>query len=486
MLSGMDGYYKKSNELNVYSLMAQLSTKTFFAISLQILIFILVLEIDDLTYKGKVSLIAFLFAMVYWITTKIPAGFVAMAAIVCIILMRAADEELLYQALAQEVVWLMIGAFIIGEAVKNSGLGDRLCQFIMNKANKKGNLLFALAQILLVSAFFIPSTSGRAALSLPIVRQISKGFHIEEKRALAIIVPVVILMSTSATLIGAGSHLIGVALLESTTNQSISYVQWLVWGVPFTLIVTLSTYLIAKWLLWPKSTEEEEVHSYSVDHTTRSKKPMDEKEKRALTLIAVLTLGWMTQGLHGYDIGFVTIMGALLFMAPSYGVISWGQGIKSVSWHLIVFVAAATAMGNVLVDTGVVEWMEGEMISVLHLFENAPEWVIIFVILLVTVTSHLYIHSHTTRAVIFIPSLIVFSETMGFSPSAVVFLSLVGMNYCLTFPVSSKALLIYYEEDELSFDAEKLFKLSFVLMLPYILLMMIFYFTYWKWTGMHL
>ena len=119
--------------------------------------------------------------------------------------------------------------------------------------------------------------------------------------------------------------------------------------------------------------------------------------------------------------------------------------MKSVSWNLIVFVAAATALGKVLVDTGTVAWMERELLA-LGLVENANEWIIVLIIAIVTTTSHLYITSHTTRAVVFIPGLILFSESIGVNPATVVFLSLIGMNYCVTFPVSSKALLLFYEE----------------------------------------
>ncbi|HEY4549472.1 MAG TPA: hypothetical protein VIG98_04265 [Bacillus sp. (in: firmicutes)] len=119
-------------------------------------------------------------------------------------------------------------------------------------------------------------------------------------------------------------------------------------------------------------------------------------------------------------------------------------------------------------------------------FIGAPEWLIVLMILLVTVTSHLYIASHTTRAIVFIPGLLLFSETIGVNPSTVVFLSLIGMNYCVTVPVSSKALLLFYEEGEILYDASNLLKISAILMPLYILVIMLFYFSYWQWTGMHL
>lgn len=160
--------------------------------------------------------------------------------------------------------------------------------------------------------------------------------------------------------------------------------------------------------------------------------------------------------------------------------------MKSVSLSLIMFVACATALGQVLMDTGVIGWIEHRMMHTLHLIADAPEWLIVLMILLVTVTSHLYITSHTTRAIVFIPGLLMFSESMGLNPAATVFLSLVGLNYCVTFPVSSKALLLFYEENEASYDARQLLRISLFLMPIYILIMMLFYFTYWQWTGLSL
>lgn len=462
-----------------------LSIRSLVIISIHILFMIAVLLIDALDYRAKISLFAFLSAMTLWIATKIPAGFVAIALIAFIILMNAAEPDLLYHSLSEEVVWLMIGAFIIGEAVKVSGLAERLTHSILSKSNKKNNLLLGLSSVLFTSAFFIPSTSGRAALSMPIIEQMSQRFSTKERSVLAILAPVIILMSTSATLIGAGSHLIGIGLLESTVDQTISYIQWFIWGVPFAMVITLLSVLIIKWTLWPKDGLKE-IENVQPEEKIRYKKQFNGKEKKTIILISFLIVGWMTESIHGYDIAFITMIGAILIMMPNYGIISWKQGISSVSWNLIIFVAAATALGKVLVDTGIVKWIEKEMLNGLHLFIGAPEWLIVLIILLVTVTSHLYITSHTTRAIVFIPGLLLFSETIGINPSTVVFLSLIGMNYCVTVPVSSKALLLFYEEGDISFNASHLLKISAILMPLYILVIMLFYFTYWQWTGMHL
>lgn len=271
---------------------------------------------------------------------------------------------------------------------------------------------------------------------------------------MVLLAPIIILMSTSATLIGAGSHLIGIGLLESTVHQSISFIQWFIWGLPFAVVMTLVSFLVVKWTLWPKNGAKLLKHDQTAE-TSILKKQMNRTEKKTLILLISLIAFWMTESIHGYDIAFVAMVGAILAMAPNYGIINWKQGMKSVSWNLIVFVAAATALGKILVETGVVEWLEKETVNFLHLFTDAPDWQIVFVILLVSVTSHLYITSHTTRAIVFIPAFLLFSEAIGVNPSAVVFLSLIGMNYCVTFPVSSKALLLFYEDEGVSYDARK-------------------------------
>lgn len=460
-------------------------SKPFLLVGLHIVILVGVLLMDGLNYEAKIALFSFLSAMTLWITTKIPAGFIAISLIVFTIIMNAGEPSLLYESLSEEVVWLMLGAFIIGEAVKESGLTERLTLIILSKSKKRKHVLTGISLVLFASVFFIPSTSGRAALTMPIIKQLSEWYTDKEKSLLALLAPIIILISTSATLIGAGSHLIGIGLLNGAVHQSISFIQWMIWGLPFAFVMTLISIYIIKWMFWPKTALILLKDDPTVRTSKRNKK-MSKTEKKTLVWMILLIAGWMSESIHGYDIAFITMLGAILVMTPNYGIISWKKGIKSVSWNLIVFVAAATALGKLLVETGVVQWMEKEALRFLYLFTSAPEWLIVLVILLVTVTSHLYITSHTTRAIVFIPGLLLFSESIGINPSAVVFLSLIGMNYCVTFPVSSKALLLFYEEGDTSYDASNLLKISAILMPLYIVVMMIFYFTYWQWTGLQL
>ena len=60
------------------------------------------------------------------------------------------------------------------------------------------------------------------------------------------------------------------------------------------------------------------------------------------------------------------------------------------------------------------------------------------------------------------------------------------MDYCLTFPVSSKALLLYAEIDDDTFEPPDLLRLSAVLLPAHVPLIIVFYYGYWQFVGLTL
>jgi glycerate 2-kinase len=69
---------------------------------------------------------------------------------------------------------------------------------------------------------------------------------------------------------------------------------------------------------------------------------------------------------------------------------------------------------------------------------------------------------------------------------AVLFISTVGMDYSLTFPVSSKALLMFQELENETYQPSDLLRLSAVLLIAHLALIVIFYYGYWRWIGLAL
>jgi anion transporter len=431
---------------------------------------------------ARIVLFAFLFAVILWSMTSISADYVALLTMMLLVLTGGASQETLFEALASDVVWLMIGAFILGGAVKKAGLATRLTQFVVSRVRTVKELLWLLTLILIPLSFLIPSTSGRAAVMSPVFHSITSAT--EDRRiirAIALLMPTVILVSTIVALVGAGSHLIANDLLYQITKQRISFTQWAIYGLPFGLVASLASCWVIAHLFLDANRRNQKLQFSHI-----KSKPFSRSEWLTVVVVVVMAILWLTESWHRLEIATVTMLGALVLTLPGVGVLKWKEGVKAVSWNLVIFVGAAFVLGQSLIDSGAAQWVIDHLFAISNITNNESLLVIFVVLAFISLTSHLYMTSHTARAAALVPAMLYLATSLKLNPVAVMFLSTVGMDYCLTFPVSSKALLIFQDLEGETYKPTDLLRLSAVLLPVHLGLMVLFYFTYWHWVGLSL
>ena len=435
-----------------------------------------------LSGEAKAALFAFGLAIVLWSTTQLPAAWVALFAVVVLVGLRGAPQDALFDSLASDVVWLMVGAFVLGGAITATGLAGRLTGVVTRRARTVGGVLWWVTLLLLPLSLLIPSTSGRAAVMLPVHRSLSRAAGDRSvTRALSLLIPVVILVTTVSTLVGAGSHLIANDLLEQVSGERISFAEWALYGIPFGLAAGLLACLaVSRMFLRP----ETRALPLTVPSTTRRAWSRPERRTAAVTLAMVAL--WISESVHGIEIATVAVAGAVALTAPGVGVLSWKDGIKAVEWNLVVFVGAALVLGEALIDTGAAGWIVERLFAASGIAEAGSELLVLVVLTLLTLTSHVYMTSHAARAAALVPALLYLGTSLDLDPVALVFIGTVGMDYCLTFPVSSKALLLYAELDDDTFEPPDLLRLSSVLLLAHVVLVVVFYYAWWSPLGLAL
>lgn len=93
---------------------------------------------------------------------------------------------------------------------------------------------------------------------------------------------------------------------------------------------------------------------------------------------------------------------------------------------------------------------------------------------------------HIARAAALVPGMLYLASGLHLNPVAVLFISTVGMDYSLTFPVSSEALLMFQESEAETYQPSDLLRLTAVLLIAHLALIVIFYYCYWRWIGLAL
>lgn len=435
----------------------------------------------SLSTEARLSLLAFAFSVILWSTTNLNAAFVALAALLFLVLTGGVPQEKLFQSLASDVVWLIIGAFVLAEAIQATGLANKLTSLVVKRARTVKGIFWQLTLVHIPLTFFIPATSGRAAVMLPVFNSISAAADDKRiTRALSLLLPTVNLVLTICTLIGAGSHLIVNNFLQQKTGHSISFLQWIVYGLPFGIVTASLTCLVVLRMFLNPTLRNKKI----VVQAESKSKPLTIAEMKTLHVAALLVLLWSTESFHGIEIAVVAVAGAVALMLPGFGVLSWQRGIKSVSWNLVIFIGAALMLGQSLLDSGAAKWIMDNLFTFTGIDSAGSTLLVLVLLCFISLTSHIYITSHTARAAALAPGLLYLAHTLQVDPVAVIFIGTVGMDYCLTFPVSSKALLMFQATDTEAYQPADLLRLSSVMLIVHFFIMIIFYFTYWRWVGL--
>lgn len=198
------------------------------------------LAIDGLTMSMRATLFIFISAITAWTVLELPETPVALAGAVALAVVGAIPEELVYRSLGNDIIWLLLSAFVIAGVLRHVGLFEQLTDRLIPRMRSIRSMFWMLTLLTFATAFVIPSTSARAAILMPVYLGLSSAIgSARVSRALGLLFPTVILLSAGASLIGAGAHLVAAGFLSRLTGSQPDFIGWLVLAGPFSLVTCL-------------------------------------------------------------------------------------------------------------------------------------------------------------------------------------------------------------------------------------------------------
>ncbi|NGY60990.1 SLC13 family permease [Lentzea sp. NEAU-D13] len=435
------------------------------------------------------TLVVFAAAVLLWVCTPLDDTFVALAAVAVLLLCGVLPASSL-AALGSSTTWLLIAAFVLAAGVTASGLPARLATWLLGRARTVRGLAHLTALALLITAFFVPSTSGRAALTLPVYAELRGGLNSRVARAFGVLFPSVILLTAVATVVGAGAHLITNSLLEAATGQGIGFGWWLALGVPLAVVSAHVTAEIVLWLFTTRADRKRPVVAARsegpllgvpcsnsprqhrqfrtlelapVTISAAATQPLTTPEQTApaatqrltrpewtaLAIVLAVSLTWLSEPWHGIAPEVAALTGALLITAPRLGTTTIKQAFADIPWSLLLFMAATTMLGTALIRSGAANLVAG-LVSPAHLLPT---------VIAVSLAAHLVIQSRSARSSVLIPIVIPLAAAAGLNPAALAFASTAAAGFCHTLTSSAKPVALFAD----AYEPKDLLKLSAVL-----------------------
>jgi len=413
------------------------------------------------------ALLVFGAAIVAWTVLELDETSVALAAALALLAVGATSAERFYAGLGDDFIWLLVGAFVLAAVLHSSGLAERWALQLVASAATPTALMVRLTGFIAATALVLPSTSGRAALLLPVFLALARALPGPRLvRALALLFPSVILLSACVSMLGAGAHLVALDFMDRLGADAPGFLEWMALAAPFGLASSgLACALILRLFL----TRAERSAPLALPRADAA--PLTRHQRGVIAVTAATLLGWATSGWHGVPAPIVAVGGALLAtLRPLTGTDLKGS-LRQVEWNLVVFMAAALVMGEALLDSGAASGLAQALLQPLAL-DRLPPTVMLALACLVALLSHLLITSRTARAAVLIPTVALPLAAAGTNPALLIFVMAIGSGFCQTLSVSAKPVAMFAGGDRPHYAPRDLAGLALAL-LPGLWLMLL-------------
>lgn len=268
--------------------------------------------------------------------------------------------------------------------------------------------------------------------------------------------------------------------LAKTTNYNISYVEWLKFGFPPALIMTI----FASWLIYlvykPENAEIPGGINYIKDKLAQKGHMSISEWKTAIVFLIVVAL-WLTSGITNINTSISAIIGVCLLFVIN--VLEWKDVNNTPGFRFMMIMAGGFIIADLLLKTGAAKWLALTLFEMLNI-QHAPIIIILLIIMLLIQYMHIPFMGTTKMTTMLLPVVISIAQVANINPFILAFpagMLISGFPLFLFYNTISN--LIIFGTGELKFSNFP--KVGFPIATISIIVFTIMALTYWKWLGLY-
>lgn len=398
-------------------------------VALAILIWNLPLKLSP---DGQKCLALSLMAVVWWALKALDPGIAAVGLLVSFVVLLNPDTVKpsdIFGIWTTPTIYLVIGGFLISDAIQRSGLGERIaCYFIKLFVRSYRSVLISCYLLGILLSIMIPHPWPRSFLLMSVMAFVIRTSGLQKKYGAQIGLAIFAgSIPTSMILITGDSTLN--AAVAGFADTTMSWGQWALYmGLPGILASALTC--TAQLLLF-KGPDKFVLDRAVIEEKISGLGKITTKEISTI-LIMLLAIGmWMTDSLHGIHSGWIAIGAVVLLATPMVGTIT-KESWNSVSISTLLFLTAALSIGAVGKVTGMNTWIAECLMP-----GSIPANPYIFALIACGICMVMHILLGSTLAVLGIasPAIITFGSAVGIPPlvSAMLAYTAVCLHWLLPF-----------------------------------------------------
>ncbi|HCT5821199.1 TPA: anion permease [Citrobacter sedlakii] len=304
-----------------------------------------------------------------WATSLLPEFITALLFFTVAMMAKIAPPDVIFGGFASSAFWLVFSGFVLGVAIRKTGLADRAARALSSRLTDSWPLMVASVVLLSYAlAFVMPSSMGRIALLMPVVAAMAKRAGIKDGTRAWYGLALAVGFGTfqlSATILPANvPNLVMSGAAEGAYGIHLNYLPYLLLHTPVLGWLKGALLIVLICGLFPGKPQ--------APRELTPPEPMSRAEKRLAWMLAVVLVMWVSESWHGIGPAWTGLAAAVITLLPRIGFISGDEFASGVNFRTCLYVAGILGLAMTVTQTGIGDAVGEALLHVMPLDPQAP------------------------------------------------------------------------------------------------------------------
>ena len=305
-----------------------------------------------LDLPSRLALAVCALTVVFWTFEPVPIEYTSLLTLLLFPILGVMSFETTFRAFSGKAVWLIFSGMALSLTISETPLGPRLARLVLGRVGSYARLVLSLHILGLVLAVLIPSGVVRILILMPMLISLLKAMG--EKPGSRVSAALILSLVCSTYYGGTGiltASVPNLVVFGAMEARGITFYwgEWALYMLPVMgLVRTGCCYLLVR-LLLPLPREAPAPPPPIEDAPVPARPTASERKAVGILLFGILL--WATDALHGIHPAYVGLLLVLLCYLPGWGPLPTAH-LRKINFPILIYVAAAFAMGYAMEDTG--------------------------------------------------------------------------------------------------------------------------------------
>ncbi|EDP71519.1 anion transporter [Flavobacteriales bacterium ALC-1] len=335
-----------------------------------------ILPFELISEKADIVIGIALWMVIWWITEAVSISVTALLPLLLFPLFKIMPIADVGANYGSPIIFLFFGGFVLALALEKVNLHKRIALTIINWTGTSPNKV--ILGFMIATAFMSMWISNTAStvVMLPIAMSVinllisdTDGFTKQDQNfALSVMLGIAFAANAGgiATVIGTPPNSVLIGLLENEYNTEISFLKWMLIGLPFSIIlITVIYFVLIK--LFPNKGIVFSASKHVIQDELSKLGNMSGKEKQVLVTFSVIVFLWIFRTVINSLIPrlslsdtMISILGAIALFAIPYNlkrddfILEW-KDTQKLAWGILILFGGGLALAKGMSASGIVD-----------------------------------------------------------------------------------------------------------------------------------